>query len=79
MQSLGKNLLVNKSIGNGEVMAQNEEFNHIGLMGSKNAKIFNDALIFTKMRIVYSSVYDQKWEYIYDPELPNGSVTNKLN
>jgi hypothetical protein len=68
-----------KNFGNGEVMAQNEEFTHIGILGTKNSKIFSDALGFMKMRIVYSSVHDQKWEYIYDPELPNGSVTNKLN
>jgi hypothetical protein len=68
-----------KNFGNGEVMAQNEEFTHIGIRGSKNAKIFSDALVSMKMRIVYSSVHDQKWEYIYDPQLPNGSITNKLN
>lgn len=28
---------------------------------------------------IYSSVQDQKWEHIYDPELPYGNVTNKLN
>ncbi len=68
-----------KNFGNGEVMAQNEEFTHIGIIGTKNAKFFSNALVFMKMRIVYSSVHDQKWEYIYDPELPNGSITNKLN
>ena len=68
-----------KSIGNGQVMAQNEEFNHIGIMSMKSAKLFRNGLNFVKMRIVYSSVHDQKWEYIYDPELPNGSITNKLN
>jgi hypothetical protein len=77
---IGKNFAGEyKNIGNGEVMAQNEEFNHIGIMGTKNGKLFSDALIFIKMRIVYSSVHDQRWEYIYDAELPNGSTTNKLN
>ena len=67
-----------KGIGKGEVIAQNEEFDLVSITGVK-ARVFTENLIHVKMWIVYSSVHDQKWEYIYDPELPNGSVTNKLN
>lgn len=67
-----------KGIGPGNVIAQNEEFDLVSITGGR-AKVFAENLIYVKMRIVYSSVHDQKWEYIYDPELPNGSITNKLN
>lgn len=67
-----------KPIDPGEVIAQNEEFDLVSVLGGK-AKLFTEKLIYVKMRIVYSSVHDQKWEYIYDSELPYGSVTNKLN
>jgi hypothetical protein len=67
-----------KGVGKGEVIAQNEEFDLVSIIGGK-AKLFTENLIYVKMKIVYSSVHDQKWEYIYDPELPEGSVTNKLN
>ena len=67
-----------KGIGKGEVIAQNEEFDFVSITGGR-ARVFTENLIYVKMRIVYSSVHDQKWEYIYDPELPNGSITNKLN
>jgi hypothetical protein len=67
-----------KGIGTGEVIAQNEEFDLVSIIGGR-AKKFTENLIYVKMKIVYSSVHDQKWEYIYDPELPNGSITNKLN
>jgi hypothetical protein len=67
-----------KGIGPEEVIAQNEEFDLVSIIGGR-AKKFTENLIYVKMKIVYSSVHDQKWEYIYDPELPNGSITNKLN
>ena len=61
-----------------ELIAQNEEFDFVSISGGR-AKIFSEQLIHAKIKIIYTSVHDQKWEYIYDPELPNGSVTNKLN
>lgn len=67
-----------KGISLGEVIAQNEEFDFVSINGGR-AKVFAEQLIHVKMRIVYSSVHDQKWEYIYDPEIPQGSITNKLN
>ena len=67
-----------KDVGPGAVIAQNEEFDLVSITRGK-AKIFAENIIYVKIKIVYSSVHDQKWEYIYDPELPNGSVTNKLN
>ncbi len=60
------------------MIAQNEEFDLVSISGVK-AKVFVENIVYMKMRIVYSSVHDQKWEYIYDPDLPNGSITNKLN
>ncbi len=62
----------------GDVIAQNDEINLVSVLGRK-AKLFTQNLIYIKMKIVYSSVHDQKWEYISDPELPSGSITNKLN
>jgi hypothetical protein len=67
-----------KPIVQGEVIAQNEGFDLISVFG-KNAKEFTENIVHVKMTIVYSSVHDQKWEYISDPELPNGSKTTKLN
>jgi hypothetical protein len=67
-----------KSVGSGGVIAQNEEFDLVSIIGGR-ARVFTENLVYVKMRIVYLSVHDQKWEYIYDPELPNGSITNKLN
>jgi hypothetical protein len=67
-----------KSVGSGGVIAQNEEFDLVSIAGGR-ARVFTKNLVYVKMKIVYSSVHDQKWEYIYDPELPNGSITNKLN
>ena len=67
-----------KGIGPGEVIAQNEEFDLVSITGGR-AKVFAENLIYLKVKIIYTSVHDQKWEYIYDPELPNGSITNKLN
>ncbi len=67
-----------KGIGPGEVIAQNEEFDLVSIVGGK-AKGFTENIVYVRMRIVYSSVHDQKWEYIYDAELPNGSKTTKLN
>ena len=67
-----------KDVGPGEVIAQNEEFDLVSITKGK-AKVFAENLIYLKIKIIYSSVHDQKWEYIYDPELPNGSITNKLN
>ena len=67
-----------KDVGPGEVIAQNEEFDLVSITKGK-AKVFAENLIYLKVKIIYTSVHDQKWEYIYDPELPNGSITNKLN
>ena len=67
-----------KAIGSGVVIAQNEEFDLVSIVGGR-AKAFTENVIYVKMRIVYSSVHDQKWEFVYDPELPNGQKTNKLN
>ena len=67
-----------KSIVEGDVIAQNEGFDLISIIGVK-ARVFSENIIYIKIRIVYSSVHDQKWEYLYDPELPNGSITKKLN
>ena len=67
-----------KGITAGEVIAQNEEFDFVSISGVK-AKVFAEQLVYAKVKIIYTSVHDQKWEYIYDPELPNGSITNKLD
>lgn len=63
----------------GGVIAQNEEIIHASIQGASSSRLFNEAIPKIKTRIVYSSVHDQKWEYLYDPHLPNGSITNKLN
>ena len=63
----------------GGVIAQNEEIVHASIQGANSSRLFNNALLKIKTRIVYSSVHDQKWEYLTGSEYTNGSVTNKLN
>ena len=68
-----------KSLTVDEVIAQNEEFIHVGIIGARESRIFNEALAKIKMNIVYKSVHDERWEYIIDYTLPNGSKTIKLD
>jgi prolyl oligopeptidase PreP (S9A serine peptidase family) len=67
-----------KTISQGEVIAPNEEFNMVSVTGVK-ARLLSENLVHVKLKIVYSSVHDQRWEYTTDPELPSGSQTIKLN
>ena len=63
----------------GGVIAQNEEIVHASIQGASPSRLFNEAIPKIKTRIVYSSVHDQKWEYLTGSEYANGSITNKLN
>jgi hypothetical protein len=63
----------------GGVIAQNEEIVHASIQGATSSRLFNDALLKIKTRIVYSSVHDQRWEYLTGSEYPDGQKTNKLN
>jgi hypothetical protein len=67
------------NITNGEVIAQNEEIINISVKGAKKAEMLSEAASMMKIKIIYSSVHDSKWELISDPELPDGSKTTKLN
>ncbi len=84
IETLFQLITKNKSAGSfkpviqGKVIAQNEEFDLIAVFGTK-AKEFTENIVHVKMTIVYSSVHDQRWEYIVDATLPNSSKTTKLN
>ena len=62
-----------------EVIAQNEGFDHVSVTGAKESRIFNEELVNIKMKIIYKSVHDERWEYFVDYTLPNGSKTTKLD
>ena len=62
-----------------EVIAQNEEFTHVSFRGAREARILNEALGEIKLKIIYKSVHDERWEYISDATIPNGSKTTKLD
>jgi hypothetical protein len=63
----------------GKVIAQNEEITHISVLGAEHSRKFQNALSKLEMRIIYSSVHDQKWEYISSVKIKGGSKTTKLN
>ena len=62
-----------------EVIAQNEGFDHVSVTGAKESRVFNEELVNIKMKIIYKSVHDERWEYFVDYTLPNGSKTTKLD
>ena len=68
-----------KTLSVDEVVAQNEEFNHVSIIGARESRIFSEEMGNIKMKIVYKSVHDERWEYLVDYTLPNGSKTTKLN
>ncbi len=68
-----------KTLSVDEVIAQNEEFNHVSLIGARESRVFNEEMGNIKMKIVYKSVHDEHWEYVVDSNLPNGSKTDKLD
>jgi hypothetical protein len=63
----------------GGVIAQNEEIVHASIQGATSSRLFNEALPKIKTRIVYSSVHEQRWEYLTSSEYADGQKTNKLN
>ena len=68
-----------KDLTGDEVIAQNEEFDYISISGAKESKVFREALLKIKLKIIYKSVHDEHWEYLVDYTLPNGSKTTKLD
>lgn len=68
-----------KTISVDEVIAQNEEFDHISIIGARESRIFNEELVNIRLKIIYKSVHDERWEYISDATIPNGSKTTKLD
>jgi hypothetical protein len=68
-----------RNINNGQVIAQNEEIINISIKGAKKADMLSEAVDTMKIKLIYSSVHDSKWELIFDPEFPDGQKTNKLN
>jgi hypothetical protein len=63
----------------GGVIAQNEEIVHASIEGATSSRLFSEAIPDIKTRIVYSSVHDQRWEYLTGSEYADGQKTNKLN
>lgn len=68
-----------KKVSIGEVVAQNEAFDLIFLQGAAPSRLFSAAIPQIKTRIIYTSVHDEKWEYLSGSEFPDGNKTNKLN
>ena len=68
-----------KSLTVEEVIAQNEEFDHVSIIGARESRVFHEELVNIKMKIIYKSVHDERWEYLVDYTLPNGSKTTKLD
>jgi hypothetical protein len=68
-----------RNITNGQVIAQNDEIVNISVKGAKKADMMSEAANIMKIKIIYSSVHDSKWQLIFDPELPEGQKTTKLN
>ncbi len=68
-----------KKISTGEVVAQNEAFDLVSIQGAAASRLFIAAIPQVKTRIIYTSVHDEKWEYLSGSEFPDGNKTNKLN
>ena len=63
----------------GGVIAQNEEMIHASVQGATSSRLFSEALQDIKTRVIYSSVHEQRWEYLTGSEYLGGQQTNKLN
>lgn len=61
------------------MIAQNEEIIHFSIIGGQQSRKLNEELVNIKMDIIYTSVHDEKWEYLVDATLPNRSKTIKLD
>ena len=68
-----------KSLTIEEVIAQNEGFDLVSIIGARESSIYNEELVNIKMKVIYKSVHDERWEYLVDYTLPNGSKTTKLD
>jgi hypothetical protein len=68
-----------KTLSVDEVIAQNEEIIHVSLIGARESRIFNEEMGNIKMKIIYKSVHDERWEYLVDYTIQNGSKTTKLD
>jgi hypothetical protein len=62
-----------------DVLAQNESIIHFSIIGAKNSRILNAAFTKIKLKIVYRSIYDERWEFMADAELEGYTKTTKLN
>jgi hypothetical protein len=68
-----------KTLSVDEVIAQNEELTHVSIIGARESRIFNQEMGNVKIKIIYKSVHDERWEYLVDYTIPNGSKTTKLD
>ncbi len=62
----------------GVVIGQNEEIEHLKVMGAREYRQLLANLVNIKMTVIYQSVHGERWEYIGDASLPNGRSSKKL-
>ena len=68
-----------KDFVRGEAIAQNEDFDYVSISGAKASRVFREALGKIKIKIIYKSVHDEHWEYLFDLTIEDGSKTTKLD